>query len=271
MDIHTGTYSGVTQGKTRIVTLDTGMKLKKKLNNPILFTAFLGPGLLGFICANYIINKLDMIQIGCVESDFILPGVIYNEEGLRHPFRLSPIQKVIFVVLVCEAPIMIQGMRSVLDTIMEWALKNKVKEIFVLDGFPVEGSPMSRGEPMVFSGIGGKLDKATPVHKNKDLRTKKEQNEKVSGVKSVYHPLSFITGMSGGILSGCLLNNIPFKSLIISTPIGKSDLEGAAIIIDSLNKLTDNKHLKIDSKELKEEAAILNYKIHYTPRHDSLD
>jgi uncharacterized protein len=41
-------------------------------------------------------------------------------------------------VLVCEAPIMIEGMHSVLDTVTKWALNNKVKQVMVLDGIAVE-------------------------------------------------------------------------------------------------------------------------------------
>ena len=49
---------------------------------------------------------------------------------------------------------MIQGMYSVLDTVMKWALNNKVKEVIVLEGIPVEGIPDSKRTPMVLSSDG---------------------------------------------------------------------------------------------------------------------
>lgn len=67
---------------------------------------------MGSISTSYIITKLHMNQIACVESEFIVPGVIYAEGKLRHPFRLYSNEKGDICVLVCEAPVMIQGMYS---------------------------------------------------------------------------------------------------------------------------------------------------------------
>src|SRR4051812_33130099 len=78
---------------------------KVKLNCPILIAGFPGPGLIGSISTSYIINKLHMNQIACVESQFIVPGVIYVGGKLRHPFRLYANKEGNVCVIVCEAPI----------------------------------------------------------------------------------------------------------------------------------------------------------------------
>jgi uncharacterized protein len=63
--------------------------------------------------------------------------------------------------------------------------------------------------------------------------------------------------MSGGILSSCLSNSIPSKAILISAARGIPDPEGAAILIESLGKMTDNTSLKIDTSELRKQGAAL--------------
>src|SRR6476619_5899753 len=73
----------------------------------ILIAGFPGPGLVGSISTSYMIDKLNMHQIACVESEYISPGVIYVDGKLRHPFRLYSNKEGNVCVLVCEAPIII--------------------------------------------------------------------------------------------------------------------------------------------------------------------
>jgi uncharacterized protein len=53
--------------------------------------------------------------------------------------------------------------------------------------------------------------------------------------------------MFGGILSSCLSNSIPSKAILIYATRGIPDPEGAAILIESLGKITDNTSLMIDT------------------------
>lgn len=85
---HTDTDNGATEGKTRVKPLAKVVQGEKKLDSPILIAGFPGAGLVGSISTSYIINKLHMNQIACVESQFIVPGVIYAQGKLRHPFSL---------------------------------------------------------------------------------------------------------------------------------------------------------------------------------------
>jgi uncharacterized protein len=119
-----------------------------------------------------------MNQIACVESQFIVPGVIYAEGKLRHPFRIYSNAKGDVCVLVCEAPIMIEGMYSVLDAVMNWALHNKVNEVVVLDGIAVEGLPDPKRTAIILSSDGRQADAANLIHENEnniDVKNKKQE------------------------------------------------------------------------------------------------
>ena len=254
--IHTGVDNDTTEGKTRIKPLAKVVQVKKKLNSPILIAGFPGAGLVGSISTSYIINRLHMNQIACVESEFIVPGVIYAEGKLRHPFRLYSNERGDVCVLVCEAPVMIQGMHSVLNTVSKWILRNNVREVLVLDGMAVEGLPSSR-TPIILSSDGREADAANLIHDYNGDVTKKEEANVVDNAGSIYPTTAFVGGMAGGVLSSCLSNSIPSKAILIYAARGIPDPEGAAILIESLGKITDNASLKIDTSELRKQGAAL--------------
>jgi uncharacterized protein len=262
---HLDIDNGITKGKTRIKPLAKVVQGKKKLNSPILIAGFPGAGLVGSISTSYIINKLHMNQIACVESEFIVPGVIYTEGKLRHPFRLYSNKEGDICVLVCEAPIMVEGMYSVLDTFVKWALNNKVNEVMVLDGIAVEGLPDSKRMPIILSSDGREADAANLIdddnNKNSDITNKEEEEKKDDKSHSIYPSTAFIGGISGGILSSCLSNGIASKALLISAARRIPDPEGAAIIIESLSKITNNESLKIDTQQLREQGASLKMRM----------
>ena len=262
---HLDIDNGITRGKTRIKPLAKVVQGKKKLNSPILIAGFPGAGLVGSISTSYIINKLHMNQIACVESEFIVPGVIYTEGKLRHPFRLYSNKEGDICVLVCEAPIMVEGMYSVLDTFVKWALNNKVNEVMVLDGIAVEGLPDSKRMPIILSSDGREADAANLIdddnNKNSDVTNKEEEEKKDDKSHSIYPSTAFIGGISGGILSSCLSNGIASKALLISAARRIPDPEGAAIIIESLSKITNNESLKIDTQQLREQGASLKMRM----------
>jgi uncharacterized protein len=257
-DTHLDMDNGTINGKTRVKPLAKVVQRKKKLNSPILIAGFPGAGLVGSISTSYIINKLHMNQMACVESEFIVPGVIYAEGKLRHPFRLYSNEEGDVCVLVCEAPIMIHGMYSVLDTVVKWALNNNVKEVMVLDGIAVEGLPDSKRVPIILSSDGKAADAANLIHddNNSSEVTNKEEKEDDDG-SSIYPTTAFIGGIAGGILSSCLSNGIASKALLIFAARGMPDPEGSAILIESLSKITNNESLKIDTQQLRKQGASL--------------
>ena len=259
-DTHLDIDNGTINGKTRVKPLAKIVQRKKKLNSPILIAGFPGAGLVGSISTSYIINKLHMNQMACVESEFIVPGVIYAEGKLRHPFRLYSNEEGDVCVLVCEAPIMVHGMYSVLDTVVKWALNNKVKEVMVLDGIAVEGLPDSKRIPIILSSDGKAADAANLIHdnNNSDVTNKEEKDDDGS---NIYPTTAFIGGIAGGILSSCLSNGIASKALLISAARGMPDPEGSAILIESLSKITNNESLKIDTQQLRKQGASLKMRM----------
>ena len=91
---------------------------------PVLIVGFPSVGLVGSICANYIIEKKDMHQIAFVDSEHVVPSAIYIGGRLRHPFRIYSDNLKTLYVVVCEAPLMPAGVHSIMDLMIAWASRN---------------------------------------------------------------------------------------------------------------------------------------------------
>jgi uncharacterized protein len=255
--------SSISNSTTTIRTISDFDKLQN--SKSVLIAGFPGPGLVGSISTSYIIDKLNMHQIACVESQYISPGVIFIDGKLRHPFRLYANEAGNVCVLVCEAPLMINGIHSVLDTVMDWAIKNTIQEVLVLDGVPVQGIPRSDRHTTILQ--------STEMENNitNDNNNKKEGNISISDNKgqiqsnfnnsaieeSLKKYTTFIGGIAGGLLSACLSNQIPCAAILVPSSSGIPDPEGAALLIESYNSIIKDENLKIDPTQLKEQGQIL--------------
>jgi uncharacterized protein len=66
----------------------------------------------------------------------------------------------------------------------------------------------------------------------------------------------FVAGISGALLASCLSNGIPCTGILIPAPHGIPDPEGAAILIETANRVASNP-FKIDVAQLRNQAAQL--------------
>lgn len=255
---------------TKIITIDELNNLKK--DKTILIAGFPGPGLVGSISTSYIIEKLEMYQIAFVESHYISPGVIFIDGKLRHPFRLYANKEGNVCVLVCEAPIMMDGIHFVLDAVMDWAIKNSIEEVMVLDGIPIQGIPDSNRKSVILASDNMEQNikkeiKETDnkVEKDKERDASNSNNEVDSQSNfnrnaiedSTKRYTTFIGGIAGGLLSSCLSNQIPCAAILIPSSSGIPDPEGASLLIESFNNFIKDSKLKIETTQLKEQGQKL--------------
>ncbi len=251
-----------TISSTIIRTISDINNLQK--NKSILIAGFPGPGLVGSISTSYIIEKLNMHQIACVESEYISPGVIYIDGKLRHPFRLYANAEGNVCVIVCEAPIMINGIHSVLNTVIDWAIKNALQEVLVLDGISVQGIPKSDRRPIILGSTelddniinSGNNDAEDVSISNSPRNMPSNFNKSAIGDSNKKYT-TYIGGIAGGLLSACLSCQIPCAAILVPSSSGIPDPEGAAILIESYNSIIKNEELKINSKQLREQGQIL--------------
>ncbi|MGQ9788215.1 MAG: proteasome assembly chaperone family protein [Candidatus Hadarchaeaceae archaeon] len=199
---------------------DLGMK------NPLIITGFVGAGLVGSIAIDQIINKLKMEEVAYVKSKYLPPVAIFVGERLRHPFRIHASKKDNLCAVICEIPLRDEGLYSVSSALLDWAEKQGTKEILVLEGIPVPGLPTDR-RPFCVT----EEDKCN-YFKDRGINMLRK------GV---------IYGIAGAILSECLTRKIEGTAILTPAMATIPDPEGAAVLIDALNKAYG---LKIDTSEL---------------------
>lgn len=190
--------TATTEGKTSI---RYSHKFNKndgiKSDNAVLVAGFSGPGLVGSIGANYIIEKLNLHQIACIDSEFIVPGVIYIRGKLRHPFRLYSNEQADIYVLECEAPILIQGIHTVLSTAMKWCVDNNIRKVIVLEGYPVRGILSSGRQPIILSSNDKEQGEMPEKARPHDIESTNNSNNQKRRIRKRGFENAFIGGISG--------------------------------------------------------------------------
>jgi uncharacterized protein len=192
------------------------------ITRPVLIVGFSGTGLVGSICANYIIEKKSMHQIAFVDSEYIIPSAIYIGGKLRHPFRIYADGKRALCVIVCEAPLRPEGVYSIMELVVTWASRNEVREVLVLDGVPVRqgGLPNKHRKPMVLSSSSPLPSSSSDVSRDD------------GSVGS-----AIMMGVSGGLISACLSDEIPCTGVLIPSTVGIPDPEGAAMLLETVSEM----------------------------------
>ena len=203
-----------------------------KLNNPIIFAGFVGAGLVGPISINHIIEQLDMKEIAVMRSKYLPPSTVFMRGRLRHPFRFYADKKGTVCAIICEITLRMEGLYSLVSTILDWATLKGSKEIVILDGV------------------------ASTEHDNKAYCAAEEDLVRTMADRDISMiPQGFITGLPGGILNECLVREIQGIALLAKANKVSPDPAAAATLIEALNRFY---FMNIDTAELKEEKDRLH-------------
>ncbi|MHA7647598.1 proteasome assembly chaperone family protein [Nitrosopumilus sp. S4] len=205
---------------------------KVELKSPIIFAGFVGAGLVGPVAINHIIEKLEMVEIGLMRSKYLPPSTVFMKGRLRHPFRFYANQKGTVCAIICEITLRMEGLYSLVSSILDWAAVKGSKEIVILDGVASE-----------------EHDKKAYCAAEEDLvRTMADKDINMI-------PQGFITGIPGGILNECLMREIQGVTLLVKANNTAPDSAAAATLIEALNRFYE---MNIDTKELQEDRDRIN-------------
>ncbi|WP_316505526.1 proteasome assembly chaperone family protein [Nitrosopumilus sp.] len=199
---------------------------KIELKSPIIFAGFVGAGLVGPLAINHIIEKLEMQEIGVMRSKYLPPSTVFMRGRLRHPFRFYANRDGTICAIICEITLRMEGLYSLVSSILDWAAVKKSKEIVILDGVASNEHD----------------DKAYCAAEEDLIRTMADKD--ISMI-----PQGFITGIPGGILNECLVREIQGLALLAKANKVSPDSAATATLIEALNRFYD---MKIDTTELQE-------------------
>ncbi len=202
-------------------------------NSPIVFAGFVGAGLAGPLSVGYIIEKLQMEEVGYMRSKYLPPSTVFIQGRLRHPFRFYSNKKGTICAVICEITLRMQGLYTLVASILDWAEQKGSHEIIVLDGV------------------------ASESHDGKAYCAAEEDLCRIMQEKGINMiPQGFITGISGGILNECILRDIQGVSFLVKANHKQPDTLAAATLVDAVNRAYDTKIDITDLKKQKEKLGI---------------
>lgn len=199
-----------------------------KSENPVIIEGFPGIGLVGNIASQQIIDELEMEYIGSMDSRHFPPIAVLYEGLINMPVRIYESVDNNIIMVVSDIPVNPVVAYDISRAFLDWAQSINVKEIVSLAGI----ATMSE-DHQVFGAA-----------------TNDDMLEKIKDKVELFK-MGTISGISGSIMSECLVRHIPAISLLGSTRSQNPDPRAAAVVIDVLNLLYD---LGVDTESLIEQA-----------------
>jgi len=199
-----------------------------KSKNQILIEGFPGIGLVGNIASQHMIEELNMEYIGSIDSRYF-PSIAVLYEGLINmPVRIYEKEELNLIIVISDIPISHSVSYDVSNALVDWAQSINVKEIVSIAGIAI-------------------LDGG---HKVFGAATMPEMLEKIKNKVEIFQ-MGTISGISGSIMTECLMRGIPALSLLGATRTQNPDPRAAAAVIEVLNGFYN---LSIDTHRLVEQA-----------------
>ena len=125
-----------------------------------------------------------------------------------------------------------EGLYTIVSSILDWAKEKKSKEIVILDGVPSE------------------------EHDEKAYCAAEEDLVRIMADKDISMiPQGFITGIPGGILNECLVREIQGLTLLAKANKVDPDPEAASTLIEAINRFYE---MDIDVEDLLKERDRLH-------------
>ena len=205
---------------------------KIELKNPIIFAGFVGAGLVGPLAINHMIEKLEMKEIAVIRSKYLPPSTVFMRGRLRHPFRFYANKEGTICAIICEITLRMEGVYSIISSILDWAEEKGSKEIVILDGV------------------------ASEEHDDKAYCAAEEDLVRLMADADInLIPQGFITGIPGGILNECLVREIQGLTLLAKANKIDPDPAAASTLIEAINRFYG---IEIDIEDLQKEKDRLH-------------
>jgi len=196
--------------------------------NPVLIEGFPGIGLVGNIASQHMIDELNMEHIGSINSRYF-PSIAVLYEGLINmPVRIYENLEHNLIIVISDIPISHAISYDVSNALVDWAKSINVKEFVSIAGIAV-------------------IDNRDKVF---GAATTTEILEKIRDKVGV-SKMGTISGISGSVMSECLLRGILALSLLGATMTQNPDSRAASHVIEVLNELYG---LSLNTQELIEQA-----------------
>jgi uncharacterized protein len=211
--------------------------VKREYDHPKIIGGFVGTTMAGLLSVGYIIEQLKMHQVAHVKSPHIPPVAVFVGSKLRHPFRIYSNDKGDLLAIISEVPVRDDGLYDISDAIIDWAKRIGATDLTILDGIPVNDIPPARKTYCI-----AEKDELAVCEKH--------------GIPMAQSAI--ISGISGSLLSECLVKGFKGSSLVTPCSVDMPDPGSALSLVQSVSQKTS---VGIDTKLLQESVQRLQTEI----------
>lgn len=215
------------------MTNDVEIKIHGTIpKNAIVFEGFQGVGLVATLAAQYIADKTSAKIIGHITSSLFPPMALLVNGEIKHPMVVYSFKKGAqdYIIFESELPMPQKLVNIVAEKIVEFADKNKAKQIVCLEGIATAKVPEQ-------SGVFGFTTTKGSLNKYKD---------KIQLLQN-----GMIIGVSAAVMLQAKLSKIPAMCLVAEAHADFPDGLAAAGLIKKLN---DIYKFNIDVADLEKES-----------------
>lgn len=222
---------------------------KIDLSDSLLIVTFPTVGLVSVIAGRFVIDALDLEEIGSLESPYNAPATVIHKGIPLPPVRIYAGKKKCgpngscsqLAIILSEFMPPWELTNPMAEAIILWARQNGCKYIVTLEGTNAVEEKVA-SNPKVF-GLGSNVIM-------RELLKKYKIEESEEGI---------ITGVTGVILYKGVQSNFNVLSLLSEVHVSYPDSRGAGKLLEKLNLLLPE--IKIDPKPLYKEAEMIEQKI----------
>jgi uncharacterized protein len=222
---------------------------KIDLSNSMLIIAYPTVGLVSLIAGRFVIDALNLEEIGFIESSYNMPATVIHKGIPMPPVRIYAGKKKCgpngtcsqLVVILSEFMPTWELMVPIAESILQWARQNKCKYIVTLEGTNAVGEKAS-SNPKVF-GLGSTLAM-------RELLKKYKIDESEEGL---------IPGVTGVLLYKGVQLKLDVLCLLSEVHVSYPDSRGAGRMLEKLNLFLPE--IKIDPEPLNKEAETIEHMI----------
>ncbi len=217
--------------------LEIRLDKKVSLRGYTLVEGFPGIGWIATIAAGHLVEKLNMKDIGYVESDQFAPVSVILKGKPMFPVRMYADPKTKISVLLSEFVVPSQTIYPLSRNLVDLAKKQGVKRVISLAGI-TSLAPQKKTAYGIASN-----DKVLQLFKKEGITPIEE------GVTA---------GVSGVLLSLCAREDVNAMGLLVPTMQKIPDPGAAADLLEIFSRVT---RVKVDTTDLKKEASQIQEKV----------
>ncbi len=206
---------------------------KSRSREPFIIIGLPDVGLVGSIAVSYLIEEMNMDEIGYMDAKIYHPLVIVKHGEIKKPIRVY--EKDEIIAITSDMPITPAISIEFATVLIEWIKTLDPRLIINVTGIPVQNR-ISIEKPEVLA--------LTTNYDNriKDVRLFND---------------GFIMGTYASIIKECYNNNLPSITLLAQTYLNFPDPTASISVLNIINELLN---IKLDLKRLEEEAEIIKLK-----------